>query len=443
MKALLDEAGRAIVEWAYNRCEPADVSLLPARVRLGADEYRRNRKTPRTVACLFGPITLCRCVYQALAPGEAGIFPLEYALGLVAHAATPALADVAGRLVAELTQQQTLAVLRERHNVSWSVGLLRKVTAALADGFAPLRHAAQLAQLLVWLRKAAKSQGNFAPTLAVGRDGVMIPMRPCWEEASTATISVYDRRGRRLGTVYLGQMPEAGQGTLTAQLTRLLTDLLTAWRGALPRLVYITDAGTHPQDYFRYNLAWMKHPRTGEALKWEWIVDYFHACEYLSKLADALFGTGREAAAWAKKMRRMLKTKTAGIQRVLRSAAALRARRGLHGCRQDFDRAINYLRKYRKHMHYAACRRRKLPIGSGVTEAACKTIFGQRFKQSGMRWHGPQGQHVLDLRVILKSGVWNQVRQRWLQQSPRPEPATPPPKSPAIRQKPRKQPLPA
>ena len=28
----------------------------------------------------------------------------------------------------------------------------------------------------------------------------------------------------------------------------------------------------------------------------------------------------------------------------------------------------------------------KAPIGSGVTEAACKTIFTQRFKRSGMKW---------------------------------------------------------
>lgn len=443
LKALLDEAGRAIVEWTYNRCEPSDVSLLPSRLRLGTDEYRRNRKTPRQVACLFGPITLWRCVYQALVPGEAGLFPLEHALGLVAHAATPALADVAGRLAAELTQQQTLDVLRERHGLSWSVGLLRKVVATLAAGFAPLRHDAQLVQLLGWLRKAAKSPGKFAPTLAVGRDGTMIPMRPFWEEASTATISVHDRRGRRLGTVYLGRMPEPGQGTLSDQLTSLLTDLLAAWKGALPRLVYITDAGTHPQDYFRYKLAWMKHPRTGQPLKWEWIVDYFHACEYVGKLADAIFGTGREAVAWATKMRRMLKEQTAGIKRVLHSAGALHARRGLRGCRKDFHRAINYLRKYRRHMNYAGCRRRKLPIGSGVTEAACKMIFGHRFKQSGMRWRGQQGQHVLDLRVILKSGVWELVRNRWLQQTPRPEPTTPPPDSTKTRQKARKQPLPA
>ncbi len=65
-------------------------------------------------------------------------------------------------------------------------------------------------------------------------------------------------------------------------------------------------------------------------------------------------------------------------------------------------------------MDYAGYRRVGLPIGSGVTEAACKTIFNYRFKQSGMRWHKQTGQHVLDLRLILKSRVWDSVRDAWL-----------------------------
>jgi len=67
--------------------------------------------------------------------------------------------------------------------------------------------------------------------MVVGRDGVIVPTRPCWEEAATATVTVYDRRGQRLGSVYLGRMPEAGQGTLTQQLTALLAAVLRAWEG--------------------------------------------------------------------------------------------------------------------------------------------------------------------------------------------------------------------
>jgi hypothetical protein len=52
-----------------------------------------------------------------------------------------------------------------------------------------------------------------------------------YKEGCTATASVYDRRRRRLGTIYLGQMPEEKQVTLTRTLTALMTATLMAWQG--------------------------------------------------------------------------------------------------------------------------------------------------------------------------------------------------------------------
>jgi hypothetical protein len=199
-----------------------------------------------------------------------------------------------------------------------------------------------------------------------------------------------------------------------------------AGHGPLPRLHYVTDAGHHPQEFFRSVLRKMMHPRTGERLKWTWAVDYYHACERLTKIAEALFGAGREATAWAEKMRRVLKTKSAGVTRVLQSAQALRRRHCLYGATKDFTEAVRYLSKYRDHMNYAAHQRVRLAIGSGVTEAACKTIFGYRFKQSGMRWKKDHGQHILDLRLILKSNLWSVVRRRWLATHATCEPANRP-----------------
>jgi hypothetical protein len=391
---------------------------MPSRLRFELSDYRRNRKTPTTIACLFGNIKLRRFIYQAVEVGEAGIFPLQIALGITAAQATPALADVVGRLVADLPQQQVLAVLRERYGVSWGVGTLRNVTAGLAEALAPLRPESQVNYLVELLQKAEKSVGKHAISLVVGRDGVMIPMRPNWEEAATATVSVYDRAGKRVGTVYLGRMPEAGQGTLTKQLNSLIQGVLKTWDGRVPRLHYVTDAGYHPQHYFREELLKMKHPRTGKTLKWSWSVDYYHAAERVSTLGEALFGAGPKGKAWAEKQRKILKTKTNGAFRVIQAARALRRARGLKGKRREFNEALAYLHKYRDHMQYAIYKRRGLPMGSGVTEAACKTIFSQRMKLSGMRWKKAQGQHVVDLRAILKSNIWERVRDSWLRMSP-------------------------
>ena len=91
----------------------------------------------------------------------------------------------------------------------------------------------QKTRLLAWLTQAEQACGPHRPVLAVGRDGIMVPMRPGgYKEGSTATVSVYDRRRRRLGTIYLGQMPEEKQATLTRTLTALVTAIADGLAGA-------------------------------------------------------------------------------------------------------------------------------------------------------------------------------------------------------------------
>ena len=110
-----------------------------------------------------------------------------------------------------------------------------------------------------------------------------------------------------------------------------------------------------------------------------------------------IFGVAREASAWATKMRKVLKEKSGGVGRALHSVGALRQCRGLIGSEKDYRQAVNYLRSFARYIKYNDYRGVGLPIGSGVTDAACKIIVNYRFKQSGMCWHCETGQHVLDL----------------------------------------------
>ncbi|WP_434043048.1 MULTISPECIES: hypothetical protein [Sorangium] len=61
-------------------------------------------------------------------------------------------------------------------------------------------------------------------------------------------------------------------------------------------------------------------------------------------------------------------------------------------------------------MRYATWRAACLPIGSGVVEAACKTLAAQRMKRSGMRWRHEGGQAILTFRGLIQSerfdGAW-------------------------------------
>jgi hypothetical protein len=418
----LRELGRVAVEWVVNRLEPKQADALPTHVHFEAGPYTRlNQKTPQTVATLFGKIRWWRVGYRPTnKTGDATIFPLAQHLGIV-QGATPALAELAARCQAETgaTQQQTLKRLKQEHGVNWGVTKLREVTEHLAVALTEHRQDAQVEKLLELLARADASPGRHRPVLSIGRDGITLGLRlkrcTLFEVASTGTLSVLDRRGKRLGTIYLAYTPESGQGTLSAQLTRLVEEVLQRWEGTEPRLCYVTDAGDNETSYYEKILRRMRHPRSGKRLHWIRVVDYYHASERVWTMAAALFGKGPVSKSWARRMLKLL-LKPAGIRRVLASAAALHARGRLAKTSEKaFRTAYNYLRVRTKFMHYAAYRGVGVPLGSGVTEAACKTIYTQRLKLAGMRWKKAGAQTILNLRILLVSGVWMRAYERVLQ----------------------------
>jgi hypothetical protein len=412
----LRELGRASVEWALNHIEPGQGDQLPPHVEFEAAVYTRiKRRTPQDVATLFGKIKLWRYGYRPTQKtGDATIFPLAQQLGIVAGA-TPALAERAAYYQAEAgaTQNRTLQRLKQDHGVNWGVKKLREVAERMATSMSEVRQEAQVGRLLQLLEAAWQSKGRHKPVLSVGRDGVTVPLAvktgAIWEVASTGTIAVLDRSGQRLGTVYLGYMPESKQGRMTKELTNLLSEVLRRWDGPLPRLCYVTDAGDNETGYYETVLRRMKHPRTGERLEWVRVLDYYHATRRLWSMAEALFGGGSSAKGWVKRMKKLL-VKPSGIRRVLNSAAVLRSRCNLTGqALKDFNIDYNYLRDRTGMMRYAAYKRVGIPRGSGVTEAACKTVYTQRLKLSGMRWKKAGGQTIVNLRVVLLSGIWDEA----------------------------------
>ena len=415
----LRELGRVATEWMYNHLEAEPAQARPEQVVFQTSAYRRlPAKTPQEVSTLFGKISLRRQGYRAAASvGDGVLFPLCRELGLV-HGTTPALLECVARYQAQsgATQRQTLARLRAEHGVHWGVKKLRQVTATLAQMLAEHRQEAQVEQVLDWLAQAETSRGQHRPVLAVGRDGITLGLQikgcDIREVASTGTLTVYDRRGQRLGTVYLAFTPEQCQTTMSAQLTALVREVLRRWQGRVPRLAYVTDAGDNETTYYRKVLRRLRHPRTGQRLPWVWVVDYYHASERLWTMAEALFGSGAQGWSWVRKMQKWL-LRAGGLSRVLHSAGALCGRGQLTGTRlRDFRRAYNYLRSRRQHLRYWEFRRWGLPIGSGVTEAACKTVYTQRLKLSGMRWKKTGAQTILTLRVLWLSGVWTKVYER-------------------------------
>jgi hypothetical protein len=131
------------------------------------------------------------------------------------------------------------------------------------------------------------------------------------------------------------------------------------------------------------------------------ILDYYHACEHLSLLSAALYGEGtalakRRYRLWKKWL---LKDKVADIISQAKEALPPEA-----GTRKLAKVQIGYLERNRTKMLYRTFRTAGYFIGSGVVEAGCKVVVGQRLKQSGMLWSRKGAEHLLAIRCALLSG---------------------------------------
>jgi len=204
----------------------------------------------------------------------------------------------------------------------------------------------------------------------------------------------------------VGRCPQRLQSLAGICVSKMLQRGDTTRPCHLPRLCYVTDCGSQEESFYCRHLCPMRHPVTKRRLSWQRIVDFYHATLRLATIAKSLKIDDATARAWQRRMRGVLLQKN-GVKRVLMSAAALRKQYKLKsGTLDDFTTAVNYLRKRTKWMRYHDYRRLHLPIGSGVTEAGCKTIFTQRAKLSGMRWKKEGLQVILTFRMLIVSNVW-------------------------------------
>lgn len=135
------------------------------------------------------------------------------------------------------------------------------------------------------------------------------------------------------------------------------------------------------------------------------IVDLYHAREHLGALGKLLYGPGSPAAKqWA--AARCQQLDTGEIEAMVAVLRRLRPRE--RSVAEAVRKAIEYFQTHAERMRYARFRRHGLFVGSGVIEAGCTTIVGQRLKQSGMRWTVRGANAIIALRCADLSGRWEE-----------------------------------
>ena len=378
-------------------------------IEVEGERYHRVLRCETTYNSAVGPVRVERSLYRQNHDGGHAVCPLELRAGIIEGYWTPLAAKQATWVVAHLTPQEGEELFGLLGNMTPSKSTLDRLPKQLSAHWeaqrtpfeAALRHQEEIPKEAV--------------AMAVSLDGVMAPMQdgqrqakrvqavaegkspsgPAgYQEVGCATVSYYDRAGHRLVTRRMARMPEANKRTLKSQLTAEVMGAL----GQRPdlRVVKVADGAPDNWSYLHETLPF------GEE-----VLDFYHAVEHLNGALGAAYGEGSATyTERAETLRRVLRDEPEGVDKVLGALCRLRTR---YPRRQALHAAVSYFREHRHRMRYAHLRAQNLPIGSGVVEAACKTLVSQRLKRSGMRWRVAGGQAILTFRSLCQSERFEQA----------------------------------
>jgi hypothetical protein len=136
---------------------------------------------------------------------------------------------------------------------------------------------------------------------------------------------------------------------------------------------------------------------------------FYHASSYLGEYAKVIYEDPAERKKWTAETCSDLKNKPGGASQILKE---MKQNGQTHLSADKLDpvsRAITYFGNHLDKMDYDQYQKQKLPIGSGVVEAACKTLVKQRLSKSGSRWTRTTVDHILMARgLILTQDRWRQ-----------------------------------
>ena len=360
-------------------------------LRIPGDKRREGERcvggVKRNIHTLFGEVAVTRNWYKAV--GVEGRFPMDMALGLI-DGHTPALAGLISRDAAN--QPFTHAGEEFKAHTGLDVDARQFQRLGLRVGL----------EVEGFLRADHGPGSETPPRTYVQVDGTGAPLRH------------KELKGRK------GKGPDGKAHTHEIKVAALFTEHpqigAQPWRDRGSTTYVATDERCGPFGSMvraEYRRRFAGQPETialGDGAAWIWrlfwinfpwavqIVDFHHAAEHVAALAE--LAHPRDSSDW-KKLRRNWTGKlwNGRIDALLASARAAIPRSRAKAGRK----ALAYFETNRARMRYNLFRDKGYFIGSGVVEAGCKTLVGQRFKGAGMHWSRRGLKRLLSIRTALSS----------------------------------------
>lgn len=356
-----------------------------APLTLGPTRWTPKGQEPKTYQTPYGEATVARHVYQT-GDGGATFCPLERDARLVLTS-TPRFAKQRSHKYGDGPAARVVQDLAANHGRPVSRSLVQDTAAAVAA-----------------VVQAKEEQWHYATprlpepirAVGVGLDGTCLRLTDDGHrQAMVGSLRLYDKDGERHHPIYVAAAPEDGKATFYERLAREIDHVRPVYPHA--RLTGVADGSDD-------NWPFLRRYTTDEG------IDFYHATAYLYWVARAVHPRDRKAReAWLDESCHPLKD-VPGYAKTLLAQMRNVAVDGLpETVQEEREKAQTSFANHHGQMRYAERLAARLPIGSGVTEAACKTIGKRRMCRGGAKWTEEGAGLVLSLRpLIYTEGRWEQ-----------------------------------
>jgi hypothetical protein len=383
----------------------------------------------KTLLTLLGQVEWCRPYYQcqeSAAPAPAcahGEAPADAALGIVGRRTSAGVQEAVGFLAA----QMPLAVAAESFRRLLPLEMTGRQVEALIQPVGEALLAQEEAAVQARWAEAAQARtpakppfgaldGSPIERLYVELDGVVVRLRrgsvplqgseeqragDVYREVKVGAVFVAMRGPQRSELAPGAWLDEAGPIRYVARRTKavtfgpLLYELAVQAGLACAREVVVLGDGAH----WIWEVAEEHFPGATQ------IVDLWHAKQHIWNVAHAVFGRGTAAgAAWAEEACTWLvQGQITALAQAIQALPSVSPPPGQSRSVPEVE--ADYFARNAERMRYPLFRAQGMQVGSGVAEAACKTVVSTRAKRSGMRWT-PVG---LDALLALRTAVLNET----------------------------------
>lgn len=327
---------------------------------------------------------MARHVYQSSSGGEL-LVPMEKRSRIIGGSSTPRFARMVSWKYAQLPASKVSDDLEMNHGRKTSRKLIQRLGAEVGE-----------------IAREKEFEWNYdlpempdvVSHISISRDGTTTPIiGEGYRETMCGTLSLYNAKGERMHTIYSACAPETGK----ASFDRVMDMELEAVRKRYPPVKYIGLA-----DGAKNNWTYLENRSQVQVL------DFFHAAEHLAEVSQSMQKNEAKRRKWLEEARHDLRHKPSGAKFLLREMKVQNEKLG-DKAPETLKQNITYFENNLSRMNYARFAKAGYPIGSGVTEAACKVVAKQRLSNSGMRWTIDAVQETLLLRgLICTEGRWQQ-----------------------------------